>query len=250
MPIRPIIEIDEELCDGCGDCIVACEENALAIVNGKAKLIREPSCDGFGACIGHCPKGALQLVERLAPDFVDPHGEPVSTTAPAPVPALSQPIPALPGGGGGCPGRMQMNLPQAAPNLDTPVSAGNSALAQWPVQLHLLSPQAPFLKGKELLLMADCAPVATPGVHAKLMQNRALAIACPKLDNPQGYVEKLTTILADPSIPRILVAVMEVPCCGGLLQMAKQAVNACGREDLEMAAVVVKLDGTMMDVAL
>lgn len=229
MAVREIIEIDEELCDGCGLCIPACAEGAIAIVDGKARLVSEVYCDGLGACLGHCPQGAITMVERETPDFDEAAvARHLGTSAPSPVrsplvelsltPRESAPA------GGGCPGSRTMAWEAG----EAPVG-GRSALGQWPVQLHLLPPAAPFLRGKELVLAADCAAFAAGNFHPRFLAGRALAIACPKLDSDQEvYLEKLATMAVGGGITGIHVVMMEVPCCGGLHRLAEAAVARAG----------------------
>lgn len=229
MAIREIIEIDDELCDGCGLCVPACAEGAIAIVDGKARLVSEVYCDGLGACLGHCPQGAITVVRREAPEFdeaavVRHLGADAGPAQPQPLVELSLTPPGAPAAGGGCPGSRAMawEAGETAPG-------GQSALAQWPVQLHLLSPAAPFLRGKELVLAADCAAFAAGDFHARFLAGRALAIACPKLDSNQGvYLEKLAAMAGGGGITGIHVVMMEVPCCGGLHRLAESAVARAG----------------------
>ncbi len=225
--IRKIIEIDEDKCDGCGLCIGTCQENALALVNGKAKLIRDSCCDGLGNCLGECPRGAIRIVEREAEAFVEPAG----------------------GHAGVCPGTLARTLKKNGP---TPGSAGNAAvsppeseLRQWPVQLHLVSPDAPYWAGADLLVCADCVPVACGGFQQQLLAGRRVVIACPKLDDRSGYREKLAAILRNNEIRSLTVAIMEVPCCGGLLQLVRQAVADSGRE-LPIRVQRITLEGALL----
>jgi Fe-S-cluster-containing hydrogenase component 2 len=190
MPRRPrkIIVIDEEKCDGCGLCASACAEGAIAMVEGKARLISETYCDGLGACIGECPRGAITIVEREAEAFDD-----------AAVAAHLHPA--------------------AAP----------SRLRTWPVQIHLVPVRAPFLKGAHLTIAADCAAVAYPDFHARFLADRVVMIGCPKLDDAAAYREKLTAIFRENEIREVEVAIMEVPCCGGLARLVAGAIADSGR---------------------
>lgn len=240
---RKIIEIDESKCNGCGACVTGCAEGALQIVDGKAKLVNEVFCDGLGACIGECPTGALQIVEREAPAFseaaVEAHlrGQPPQRTPPA----------------GGCPG-MQVRFGQASA-ASAPVAAGSaggqvirSELSQWPTQLHLVPVEAPFFKNRELVVLSTCSPSASPDVNWRFIRGRAIAIACPKLDRTDGYVEKLAAILASNGIPKVIIVRMEVPCCGGLTRMVQEAVRRSGRTDLAVEEAVIGLDGDLRQV--
>lgn len=263
MSKRKIIEIDENLCNGCGECISACAEGALELVNGKAKLVKENYCDGFGDCMGDCPTGALKIVERDVPDY-DPNAtrqhvmhtggtdavrrfdEAASRHGLAPAHG-----PAHHGhGGGGCPGsRMRMvddaALKPAAPVLGDglPAQVQPSDLRQWPIQLHLVQPGAPFFRGKELVIMSTCAPLASADTHWRYLRGRSVVVACPKLDRTEPYAAKLAGILKDTSIPKAIIVRMEVPCCGGLTAIAMQAAEMSGRSDLRVDEVTVGLGG-------
>ncbi|MCX7818050.1 MAG: 4Fe-4S binding protein [Kiritimatiellae bacterium] len=265
MPRRKVIEINEELCNGCGECVTACAEGALQIVNGKAKLVREDFCDGFGDCVGECPTGALKIVERDVPDY-DPiaarhhvaatggeaaarrFDEVARRHTDASPPAAAHTAPHF----GGCPGT-RVRIP-AAPADAQPVDNGGlppkilpSELRQWPVQLHLVTPGAPFFRGRELVIMSTCGPIASADAHWRFLRGRAVVVACPKLDRTEPYVPKLAAILADRSIPRAIVVRMEVPCCGGLTAIAQEALHRSGREDLPLDEVTLSLDGEVME---
>jgi len=226
MALRDIIQIDEELCDGCGLCVPACHEGALAVIDGKLRVLDDARCDGAGACVGECPKGALTVIARDAAPFDERYATPpVLTPAPAPVSLvkISKPVSA------GCPGSRAASWTNAFPAGGAKASAGApSALRQWPVQLHLLSPEAPFWNGREMLLAADCVAFALGAFHDELLRGRSLAIACPKLDDPQGYAEKLTRILSARQVTALRVVIMEVPCCGGLARLANDCARAAG----------------------
>lgn len=259
---RKIIEINEELCNGCGDCIVGCAEGALQLIDGKAKLVKEQFCDGFGDCVGTCPTGALQIIERDADDFDEKATiEHVRQTGgeeavkrmldAAEVHAAkeSAPKPAF----GGCPGlklRMSKEERKATPPAaTTPQAEGQvirSDLEQWPIQLHLVPPTAPFFENKELVVLSTCAPVASPDVHWRFVRGRSLVVACPKLDRTEGYVEKLAAIMAQNNIPKVIIVRMQVPCCGGLTAITQQAYQASGRTDLVVEEVTIGLDGELL----
>jgi len=262
MTTRKIIQIDEDKCNGCGNCITGCAEGALQLVNGKAKLVKEQFCDGFGDCIGTCPTGALQIIEREADEYDESATrEHVAKTrgqegvqqfdkanVKHAAPPVAQPVrPA----GGGCPGSRMRMAPAGseAKPVATAVDSGmpgqmiRSDLQQWPVQLHLVQPGAPFFKGKELVVLSTCSPVASADVHWRFLRGRAVVVACPKLDRIEPYVDKLAGILSDPSIPRVIVVRMEVPCCGGLSMITSQAVKQTGRTDLVLDEVTVGLNG-------
>ncbi len=231
---RKIIEIDEGKCNGCGVCVTGCAEGALVIVNGKAKLVNEVFCDGLGACIGECPTGALKIIEREALEFDE---------------AAVQKKPMNPTG---CPG-LQIRFGQqkaAAKPVESTVSGQviPSELNQWPTQLHLVPPVAPFFKNRELVVLSTCSPSASPDVNWRFIRGRAIAVACPKLDRTEGYVEKLTEILKLNGIPKVIVVRMEVPCCGGLTMMVKEAARQSGRTDLIVEEAVIGLDGELREI--
>jgi ferredoxin len=206
MALRTIIQIDEDLCDGCGLCVPACHEGALQIVDGKARLVNERYCDGLGDCLGECPQGAITLVKADSAPF-DEH-------------AVAQ------------------HQANSAPRP--------SELRQWPVQLHLLSPTAPYLAGADLLLCADCVAYTDGDYHRNWLRGRALAIACPKLDgNQQRYLDKLTAMVDQAQLTSITVLMMQVPCCRGILMLAQQAV-ANARRSVPIKAVVIGLRGEVL----
>lgn len=251
MAVRNIIRIDEGKCNGCGNCITGCAEGALALVNGKARLVRESFCDGLGACIGECPTGALTIEQREADAFDEAavHAAAVAAQAPAAAgagaTAFAHAASGCPSGGngGGCPGSMSRTF---GPRPATPTGAAPaSALRHWPVQLHLVSPHAPQYQGAELLLAADCAAFACGAFHTDLLPGKALAIACPKLDELSGYVEKLTDLFALARPPRVTVARMEVPCCGGILRMALEA-RARANSAVPVEEVVIGVSGDIL----
>jgi len=236
MALRNIIRIDEELCDGCGECVPSCAEGALQIVDGKARLVSDVLCDGLGACLGECPTGALTVIQREAEDFdeaaVHAHGQAPPALAAS---AAGRPHPAGPASRPGCPSSAVRVIPlvEAGPRPSIgqgPAPAPGSRLQQWPVQLHLVPPTAPFFQGRHVLLAADCVPVAVVNFHAAFLDGRGLAIACPKLDQHLDlYVQKLAAMIDQAGILSLTVAIMEVPCCGGLVRLAEQAVAMAAR---------------------
>ncbi len=244
--LRDIIEIKDELCDGCGLCIPNCAEGALAIVDGKVRIVDDARCDGAGACIGHCPTGALRVIKRDAAAFDEKYAHPEPqppkpSFTPLDVP-LARPHPAPSRshvhGTGGCPGAASMTWKPRASQDTEHAAAQPSSLEQWPVQLHLLNPAAPFWDGKPMLVAADCVPFAMGSFHSELLAGASVAIACPKLDDPSGYLEKLTSILKMHDIPSLRIAIMEVPCCRGLMQLAVQAArNAMYQGEIEVVIV-------------
>lgn len=256
--LRKIVQIDESRCDGCGQCVPSCAEGAIAIVDGKARLVGDVLCDGLGACLGECPQGAITVVEREAAAFDEgavrshlasraaprapaeppargPGGRPrLSIVASAPAATASS----------GCPGSRSLTLARPAA-LAGPTTPGprQSRLGQWPVQLHLVSPQAPYFRDADLLVAADCVPFAYAGFHEELLEGRAVVVGCPKLDDVSSYAGKLAAIVAEGRVQSVTVVRMEVPCCGGIARLAREAVAASGR-DVPLRDVVIGVDGT------
>ena len=257
---RKIVQIDEARCDGCGQCVPSCAEGAIAVVNGKARLSADVLCDGLGACLGECPQGAITVVEREAEAFdeaaVKAHRSALgSRPGASPAAASARPRLAIahdaPAPGGGCPGAAPRTLPRrglaVVPSADgpaLPAPGAESQLAQWPVQLHLVPIAAPYFRGADLLVAADCVPFAYPRFHADLLAGKALVVGCPKLDDVGAYVAKLGRILASNDVRSVTVARMEVPCCGGISAAARHALAASGK-DLPFRDVVVAVDGTI-----
>jgi ferredoxin len=239
MAKRAIVEIDESKCDGCGLCVPSCAEGAIQIVGGKAKLVSDVYCDGLGACLGHCPHGAITVVQREAAPF-DKTLAGGSLLGESPV--------ACPGS---APCSLKLNvLPIASrtpdaiaqPGPTTGAEAGTSALGHWPVQLHLVPPRAPFLREADLLLVADCVPVAMPDFHARLLRGHPVVIACPKLDDTRPHIEKLARMIAEAPLRSLTVVHMEVPCCSALMRLAEAARQASGRQ-IPLERVVVSVRG-------
>jgi ferredoxin len=230
MVMRDVVRIDEAKCDGCGLCVGACAEGAIALVDGKARLVSESHCDGLGACLGHCPQGAITVEPVEAAPFDE------TAVARRPVPAT--------GGFAACPGSRAVSF--AAPDLTPrPDAAGRpSALRHWPVQLHLVAPAAPYFQGADVLLAADCVAYAIGDFHRDHLAGRSLAIACPKLDARQEiYLEKLVAMIDEAKIASLTVMVMEVPCCGGLVQLARlAAARASRRVPVEVVVAGIRGD--------
>jgi NAD-dependent dihydropyrimidine dehydrogenase PreA subunit len=226
--LRKIIEIDDARCDGCGDCIPSCAEGALAVVNGKVRLVRDLLCDGLGACLGTCEKGALRVVEREAEAFDEAavHAHLATRERHAPPAA-------------GCPGSQPVELaprrrglsvlPGEAPTPPARTAVNGSRLSQWPVQLHLVSPGAPYFQDADLLVAADCVPFAYARFHDDFLAGKRLVVGCPKLDDVQAYVGKLTDILGRGTIRSVTVVKMVVPCCGGIAAAVRTALAASGK---------------------
>ena len=219
--MRNIIEIDESKCDGCGKCVTACAEGAIQVVDGKARLVAEIYCDGLGACLGECPQGAITITPREAAAF----DEEATRRHLAGAAAKK----ALPTVSAGCPGmatrvfKINQDLSSRVPLFregsgehDGPEPANSSALTHWPVQLRLVPPTAPFFQDADLLLVADCVPFAYADFHRRLLRGRPVVIGCPKLDDRQAALDKLTAILTHSSVRSLTVVHMEVPCCHAL----------------------------------
>ena len=219
--LRQIIRIDNDKCNGCGKCVNACHEGALRIVDGKAVLVADHFCDGLGACIGDCPMDALTFETREADAFDEAAVQQHLATPVEP--------PKLPCG---CPGTMARKInhqPPAAKQEAAPSAQQASRLDNWPVQLQLIPASAPYLKDAELVLAAHCAAFADANFHSNFLgPNKVLAIACPKLDDAQKHIDKLAQIIAANQLFGITIARMEVPCCGGLEQIVRQAVAQSG----------------------
>jgi Pyruvate/2-oxoacid:ferredoxin oxidoreductase delta subunit len=254
MAIRNILKIDESKCNGCGACVTACAEGAIAIIDGKARLVSETYCDGLGACIGHCPQDAITIQQREAPQFdesaVKEHL--AASTSPAAwrfaeiMHEQKQNAACDSSHGGGCPGSAHRKL-GATSNERTATGheqQTQSELTHWPVQLKLVSPNAEFLKNADVLLAGDCIPFAMPNFHAKLLRGRVLLVGCPKLDDAQYYADKLAQIITANNLKSITVAHMEVPCCFGLVRIAEAAMKSAGVQ-VPLREVTVSLQGSI-----
>jgi len=227
--IRKIIRIDEEKCNGCGACAAACHEGAIEMVNGKAKLTREDYCDGLGDCLPACPTNAISFEEREAPAYDEAAVQRAKQTK-ASIPC-------------GCPGSRSRAIMR---NPSTPTNtAPTSQLMQWPVQIKLVPVNAPYFDGANLLIAADCTAYAYGNFHSEFIRNRVTLIGCPKLDDGD-YTEKLTAIIANNDIKSITIVRMEVPCCGGIENAAKRAIQASGKF-LPWQVVTISTDGKRLD---
>ncbi len=275
---RTIIKIDEATCNGCGLCVSGCHEGALQLINGKAVMVSELYCDGLGACIGDCPVGAITLEEREAEPYnevavmerISPKGEAVvhahlkhlkdhneqellrqgiefiqKSNLPISLDFIMEKEQQPEEKACGCPGGQPKFF--AKPDLKQSVRyASESELQQWPVQLHLLNPQVPYLKGADLLLAADCTAFAMGNFHSDYLKGKRLAIACPKLDDGKDiYINKLTSMIDDAKINTLTVMIMEVPCCGGLLQIARNAATKATRK-VPVKLIIVGLQGQVI----
>ncbi len=295
---RDILKIDEELCNGCGQCVPNCHEGALQVIDGKARLVSELMCDGLGACIGHCPEGAITIEKREAESYSESrvmeqmkhkgrntitahlkhlkdHGETVflqegvsylknnrselnfnldelmsevhnhgRVAAQAP-----QQLHVHEHGhaGGRCPGSRERVIIRNEQYMEKQVLTDQpSELRQWPVQMHLINPGASYFKGSDLLLSADCVAFSMGSFHNKYLRGKSLAIACPKLDHgTEIYIDKLTALIEDAKINTITVMMMEVPCCGGLLQMVKASLSKSSRK-IPVKKTIISINGEVL----
>lgn len=232
--IRKIIHIDEEKCNGCGACAAACHEGAIEMVNGKARLAREDYCDGLGDCLPACPTGAITFEEREAPAY--------DHTAVLAAKQKKSPLPC------GCPGTQAKAIHRescAVPATSAAQAPTVSQLSQWPVQIKLVPVSAPYLNGAKLLIAADCTAYAYGNFHNEFIRDHVTLIGCPKLDE-EDYAEKLTQIIAGNNIKSVTVVRMEVPCCGGIENAVKRALQESGKF-IPWNVVTVSTDGKILD---
>ena len=257
MAKRKIIEIDREKCNGCGFCTTACAEGALVLdQEKKAVLVKEIFCDGMGACLDVCPVGALKVVEKDSSEYdakaafehvlktqgveaaKKVHGAPVRHAE-----GHGQAHGAVPHFGG-CPGSMAREI-RPSENKSAPAAGSvQSELSQWPIQLHLISPAAPYFNECDLLIAADCTAFTLGSFHQDLLKGKKLVIACPKLDETDTYVEKIAELLRNNTVYSLTVVIMEVPCCSGLFQIVQQAVELSGTK-MPVKRIVIGLDGSI-----
>jgi Fe-S-cluster-containing hydrogenase component 2 len=281
---RKIISIDDAKCTGCGECIPDCPEGALQMIDGKARLISDLFCDGLGACMGSCPEGAITIEEREAEPYDESkvmaniarlgantikahlahlrdHGEDelmreaiaylVENDIEVPPEFLDSKCACGEVDdvrGGGCPGSRVMDFDMGGPRCDdekaVAADPAASRLRQWPVQIMLIPPHASFLKGADLLFAADCVPFAYAGFHEKLLKGRVCLIGCPKFDDAQHYLEKITDIFRLNDIKSVMIAYMEVPCCGGMVRIVEEALKASGKNiPLARQKISIRGDG-------
>jgi ferredoxin len=240
--LRKIVQIDEDKCNGCGQCIPSCHEGAIAIVEGKARLVSDVYCDGLGNCLGECPQDAITIVEREAAAF----DEQLVKQRQAEIPQAACSQANLPKGFS-CPSAKSFSFePTAAKSNADAAHSIASQLAHWPVQLKLVPPTAPYFENAELLIAADCVPFAYADFHRALLAGKAVVICCPKLDNAEINLTKLTEIFATAQIKTITVAYMEVPCCYGLVMLVQQALAAAGR-DIPVELVKIGIHGEICE---
>ncbi len=271
---RQIIKIDEDLCNGCGQCITGCPEGALQLIEGKARLVSDLFCDGLGACIGACPEGAIEVEEREAEPYSErlvmerivKQGPPVIAAHLAhlkehgetllhaeAVEYLNErgiPAPHAPHihGGHGCPGSMARSI---APKRETgdhgPAGEVGSELRQWPVQLALVNPGAPYFEDADLLIAADCVPFAFGDFHRRFLKGKSMVMFCPKLDSRiDEYVDKLAAIFSTHRIGSVSTVRMEVPCCGGVTAILQKALEISGAM-VKVKEYVITIDGSVAD---
>ena len=237
--IRKIIKIDEELCNGCGQCVPDCAEGSLQIIDGKARLVADKLCDGLGACLGSCPTGALQIIEREADEFDEEAVEHFLASMKKEA-APPQPM-------GGCPSaRMQTLQPMSPCQMaNIPGAQTGSALSHWPVQIRLIPASAPFLENCDLLVAADCTAVAYAGLQQDFLAGRVVMMGCPKFDDQQLYVDRFTEIFRTRTLKSLTILIMEVPCCHSMLQIIRQAYDAV-KPELPIRQVVISTHGAIM----
>jgi ferredoxin len=209
--VRKIVRIDEKKCNGCGLCIPSCREGALRIIDGKAKLVSEIYCDGLGACLGDCPQGAITVEERVAEEFNE---EAVKT---------------------------RLKRKEKSPTITT-VASIPSALSNWPIQLRLVNPKAPYFQDADLIVVADCVPFVYGNFHHDFLKGKSIVVGCPKLDDVQFYEEKLAEIFCQSKIKSITVVNMEVPCCNGLHYIVKKVVDRSGK-NIPVEQVIIGIKG-------
>ncbi len=237
--IRRIIHIDEDKCNGCGACASACHENAIEMVNGKAKLMRDDYCDGMGDCLPNCPTGAITFTEREAAAYDEAA---VMANKARKEQQQKMQAPTF----HGCPGKQMRQLhPQSDAPVQAPAGVMTSQLGQWPCQIKLVPVNAPYFKGAKLLIAADCTAYAYANMHQEFMQGRITLIGCPKLD-AVDYSEKLTEIIRSNDIKSVTVVRMEVPCCGGLEMAARKALQESGKF-IPWQVVTISIDGHIID---
>lgn len=246
MGVRDIVKIDKEKCNGCGKCIRACAEGAIQLIDGKAVLVRDDYCDGLGACLGSCPQDAITIEKRNAAEFDEKAVEQHLASS-----QKSSPAPDLPCG---CPGSMSKSFSQkpaaaksVSPSADIMDNPADSQLTHWPVQLMLISPNAPYFQGADLLFAADCVPFALSDFHSRFLSGKKLVVGCPKLDDTSIYVEKLAQMLKACNLNSLTVLHMEVPCCSGITRIAKEAVSVSGVA-MAFKDVTVGLQGDVLKV--
>jgi NAD-dependent dihydropyrimidine dehydrogenase PreA subunit len=236
--VRKIIEIDEELCTGCGDCVPDCAEGSLEIVDGKARLVADKLCDGLGACLKSCPTGALTIVEREADEFDEEAVEVFlaeKKKKEAGAPAMGCPSP-----------RLQSLQPSPCDTANVPGSQEGSTLSHWPIQIRLVPAAAPFLENCDLLVTADCTAVSYPNINRDFVNGRVVMMGCPKFDDAQMYVDRFTEIFNTGKVNSVTTLIMEVPCCSAMLQIIKKARDDAG-SSVPVRQVVISTQGNIIN---
>jgi len=240
---RKIIDINEDLCDGCGQCVPDCAEGSLQIIDGKAKLVADNLCDGLGACLGACPTGALKIIEREADEFDEEAVEEF----------LMQKKAAENLGTASCPSSTPQTFsPQGICQSDSKPAAimaslqnNSSSLSNWPIQIRLVPPNAPFLKNADLLIASDCSPAAYPHFHKDFIQGKIVMMGCPKFDDKESYVQKFAEIFQTADIKSITTTIMEVPCCGSMRGIISEAMKRAGK-DIPTREVIIAANGKIL----
>jgi MinD superfamily P-loop ATPase containing an inserted ferredoxin domain len=240
---RKIIQIDEKKCDGCGLCVPACAEGAIQVIDGKAKLVAEIYCDGLGECLGECPRDALKITEREADKFdefaVEEHMKSQKGALAPEAPTMAC----------GCPSSQIVSFASLQPSRNTnkPIAQTEiaSTLAHWPVQIRLVPPTAPFLKNADLLIVADCTPVAYPRLHDDFLKGKVVLMGCPKFDETEMYVHRFAQIFKEADIKSVTVLVMEVPCCQGLPEIIRKGMDLAGKK-IPLEKVVIGRTGGVL----
>lgn len=230
--IRKIIKIDEEKCNGCGACAAACHEGAIDMIDGKAKLVRENYCDGLGDCLPACPVDAISFEEREAPAYDE------EAVKQAQMRKLADKLPC------GCPGTQSKALKRET-NSAVLTQSIQSQLMQWPCQIKLVPVNAPYFDNANLLIAADCTAYAYGNFHNEFMHNHITIVGCPKLDEGD-YADKLTQIIASNNIKSVKIVRMEVPCCGGIENAAKRAIQDSGKF-IPWQVVTISTDGKIIE---
>lgn len=242
---RKIIQIDEELCDGCGQCVPSCAEGTLEVIDGKAKVVSDNLCDGLGACLGECPTGALTIVEREADEFDEEAVEKrlseieakKQDVAPDTMPC-------------GCPSTSMMSFGAESQCQGAAVGTlekeSDSELTHWPVKIRLVPPNAPFLKDADILVLADCVPAAYPDLHQGMIKGRKVLMGCPKFDDVDGYVDKFEKICRHGGIRSITTVTMEVPCCSGLNTIVRDGRAASGNA-IPLEEIIIDRKGCILE---
>lgn len=234
---RKIIEIDDELCTGCGECVPDCAEGSLEIVDGKARLVADKLCDGLGACLKSCPTGALTIVEREADDFDEDavHAFLAKKNNRKHPPAM------------GCPSaRLQSLQPSLCEAANAPGSQTGSTLSHWPIQIRLIPPTAPFLENSDLLVVADCTAISYPDINRNFVKDRVVMMGCPKFDDAPMYVGRFTEMFKQRKINSVTIMIMEVPCCSAMLEIIKKARVDAG-SSVPVRQVVISTQGKIIN---